>query len=134
MSAYGHGMAADPNRIMSYRTRENFHPSERTSWNPRATSPFTPSSEAQGPILPHKRTDGNSPVFYRTLSRVWLGRYTAYTDVRRGTSGTSRDVPIFVQFYVKFVQLMSHKEKKKVAKNNCRFGEKYQERKTKKKE
>ena len=41
------------------------------------------------------------------------------TDVRRGTSGTSRDVPIFVQFHRKFVQLMTHKEKKKVAKNKA---------------
>ncbi len=38
------------------------------------------------------------------------------TDVRRGMSGTSRDVPIFVQFHKKFVHLMTNTEKKKVAK------------------
>jgi len=38
------------------------------------------------------------------------------TDVRRGTSGTSRDVPIFVQFLNKFVLSMKMREKKKVAK------------------
>ena len=35
--------------------------------------------------------------------------YVTYTDVRRGTSGTSRDVPIFVQFHKKkpkFVHLV----------------------------
>ena len=51
-------------------------------------------------------------------------RYTVISkDVRRGTSGTSRDLPIFVQFYQKFVQLMKMKEKKKVAKKG-RFGRK----------
>ena len=35
---------------------------------PRALNPFTSSSEAKGYIFPHKRTDGNSPVFYRISS------------------------------------------------------------------
>ena len=32
------------------------------------------------------------------------------TDVRGGTSGTLRDVPVFVQFHEKFVQLMKMTE------------------------
>ena len=48
------------------------------------------------------------------------------TDVRGGTSGTSRDVPIFVQFHEKFVQLMKISEKK--IRKKGRFEEKRRER------
>ena len=49
------------------------------------------------------------------------------TDVRRGTSGTSRDVPIFVQFLKVIVNLMKMTEKKMLQKKG-RFGEKVNER------
>ena len=45
------------------------------------------------------------------------------TDVRRGTSGTSRDVPIFVQFYEK-IRTVSQDEKEQKFPKNGRFGEK----------
>ena len=57
------------------------------------------------------------------------GPTTPTTDVRRGTSGTSRDVPIFVQFHKKFVQLMTYKKKKKVAKKIADLVKKYRDRK-----
>ena len=38
------------------------------------------------------------------------------TDVGRGTSGTSRDVPIFVQFHKKIRTVHDTKREKKVAK------------------
>ena len=48
------------------------------------------------------------------MKRVQL--YTACTDVRRGTSGTSRDVPIFVQFHTKIRTVDDTQREKKVAK------------------
>ena len=46
------------------------------------------------------------PIKWKCHNVSWI-----ITDVQRGTSGRSRDVPIFVQFNKKFVQLMTHKER-----------------------
>ena len=44
-----------------------------------------------------------------------------HTDVRRGASGTSRDVPIFVQFHAKIRTVDDTQRKKKVEKNKADF-------------
>ena len=60
---------------------------------------------------------------YWSVLMVW--RLT--TDVGRGTSGTSRDVPIFVQFHKKIRTVHDTKREKKVAKKKADLEKKIDE-------
>ena len=54
------------------------------------------------------------------------------TDVRGGTSGSSRDVPIFVQFHEKIRTVSQDEKEKKIAKKWQIWGKKYEGRKKRK--